>query len=255
MMHESSFRFAHFLARPQLRETPADIAQKFLDTLDTLSAIDPLFTSWKVLDFATRTEISLSVGRSRIVSIVEDGVARNDDDQPEPKSGYTAIGVTDNPLASRVAKFTADAGAAYPRGIVQLEIGDPLAPTDPSIVKYQLFRQALLAMTVRWQPAWSYTCAFRMYYWKAPIVPGAPMIRYNPFHIPWIAYLSPALSTGFVVPATEVRIEHAPGGGLLLSATEENFDPTNPEHLRRAGALAEIMMARTGDRADDDNPP
>jgi hypothetical protein len=254
-MNESSFLFAHWLVRPQLRETPADIGQKFLDTLDTLSAIDPLFAPWQVLDFAARAKVSLAVARSRIVSIVEDGVVRDGYGQPERKSGYTAIGLTDNPVASRIAKLTADAGAVYPRGIVQLEIGDPLAPTDPSIVKYQLFRQALLAMTVRWQPSWSYACAFRMYYWKAPIVPGAPLIRYNPFHIPWIAYLSPALSTGFVVPQSDVRIEHAPGGGLLLSATEENFDPTNPEHLRRAGLLAEIMIMRTGDRSVDDNPP
>jgi hypothetical protein len=38
------------LVRPQRRETPAVIGQKFLDTFDALSAADPLFTPWKVLD-------------------------------------------------------------------------------------------------------------------------------------------------------------------------------------------------------------
>jgi hypothetical protein len=94
-----------------------------------------------------------------------------------------------------------------------------------------------------------------MHYWKAPIVPGAQVIRYNPFHIPWIAYLSPTLSRGFVVPPSDVHTERAPGGGLLLSATEENFDPTKAEHLRRARLLAETMISHTGDEADDDNPP
>ncbi len=35
-------------------------------------------------------------------------------------------------------------------------------------------------------------------------------------------------------------------GGLLMTATEERLDPTNPEHLERARILAEIMIARTG---------
>jgi hypothetical protein len=86
-----------------------------------------------------------------------------------------------------------------------------------------------------------------MDYWKAPIVPGAPVIRYSPFHITWIAYLSPKVATGLVVPPADLRTEHAPDGGILLSATEERFDPTNPDHLRRAHMLAETMIARTGD--------
>jgi hypothetical protein len=53
-----------------------------------------------------------------------------------------------------------------------------------------------------------------MDYWKAPIVPSAPVIRYNPFHIPWIAYLAPKLATGFVVPQGDMRIEHAQGVGF-----------------------------------------
>ena len=89
-----------------------------------------------------------------------------------------------------------------------------------------------------------------MDYWKAPIVPSAPVICHNPFHIPWVAYLAPKLATGFVVPQGDMRIEHAQGGGLLLSATEDRFDPTNPDHLRRAHELAEIMIARTGDGAN-----
>jgi Immunity protein 52 len=255
MMNKDPFLFAIVLARLQRRETPAVIGQKFLDTLDALSAIDPLFTQWKVLDFVAMKAIPFAAARPRITAIIESNVRRDSYDQPEPKSGYGAIGVTENAKKSRIAKLTADAGAVFPGGTVMLEIGDPIAAaTDPAIVNYPLFRKALLAMTALWQPAWSYACAFRMDYWKAPIVPGAPVIRYNPFHIPWIAYLSPTLSRGFVVPPSDVHTEHA-RGGLLLSATEENFDPTNPEHLRRAQLLAETMISRTGDGADDDNPP
>ena len=241
--------------RPQLRETPDVIGQKFLDTLDELSAIDPLFTGWKVFDFVTTEAIPLAAARLRIAAIVENNVARDKRDQPTPKSGYGAIGVTENAKKSRIVKLTVHAGAVYPgRRTVQLEIGDPLAPTDPAVVNYPLFRNTLLAISAHWQPARSHAYAFRMDYWNAPIVPGTPVICYNPFHIPWIAYLSPTLSTGFVVPPSDVRTEHAPGGGLLLSATEEAFDLANPEHLRRARLLAETMISHTGDGPDDENP-
>ena len=255
-MNETSFLYAIWLMRSQLRETPAVIGQKFLDTLDALSAIDPLFTDWKVLDYVALEAIPLAAARPRITALVESNVVRDSYDQPTPKSGYGAIGVTNNAKKSRIVAFTANAGAAYPgRNAVHLDIGDPLAPTDPAVVNYPLFRKALLAITAHWQPSWSYACAFRMDYWKAPIVPGAPVIRYNPFHITWIAYLAPKIATGFVVPPPDVRTEHAPGGGLLLSATEEAFDPANPNHLRRAHLLAETMISHTGDAADDDNPP
>jgi Immunity protein 52 len=255
-MNAQRFLYSISLVRPQRRETPAVIGQKFLDTLDALSAADPLFTSWKVLDRPAMAALPLATVRPRMAAIVENNVVRDDYGQPEPEFGYLSTCVTNNPIASRIVKLEVDAGAVLRESSVMLVVGDPsFAPTDPAVVSYPRFRQTLVAMTALWQPAWSYACAFRMDYWKAPIVPGAPVIRYNPFHIPWIAYLSPTLSRGFVVPSSDVRTEHAPGGGLLLSATEEAFDPTNPEHLRRARLLAETLISHTGDGADDDDPP
>jgi hypothetical protein len=87
-----------------------------------------------------------------------------------------------------------------------------------------------------------------MYYWKGPIVPGAPVIRHNPFFVTWIAYLSPA------VAQPGLLTESTPDGGLLMSATEERFDPANAEHLRRARIIAETMIARTGLKFPNDNP-
>jgi hypothetical protein len=255
-MNSQRFLYSIWLVRPLRRETPAVIGQKFLDTLDALSSADPLFTPWKVFDKLGIATLPLATARRDIVTIVEKSVLRNDYDEPEPSSGYRPIGLTNNPIASRVVKLTADAGAVDRASSVLLEFGVmSFAPTDPAIVSYPRFRQALVAMTAVWQPVWAYACAFRMDYWKAPIVSGAPVTRYNPFHIPWIAYLGPKLATGFIVPRTDLRVEHAQGGGLLLSATEDRFDTTNPEHLRRAHDLAEIMIARTGDGADQTNPP
>ena len=255
-MNAQRFLYSISLVRPQRRETPAVIGQKLLDTLDALSAADLLFTSWKVLDRPAMAALPLATVRPRMAAIVENNVVRDDYGQPEPEFGYLSTCVTNNPITSRIVKLEVDAGAVLRESSVMLVVGDPsFAPTDPAIVSYPRFRQALVAMTALWQPAWSYACAFRMDYWKAPIAPGAPVICYNPFHIPWIAYLAPKTATGFVVPRADVRIEPAQGGGLLLSATEDRFDPTNAEHLRRAHDLAEIMIARTGDGATDTNPP
>ena len=101
-MNAQRFIFSIWLVRTQRRETPAVIGQKFLETLDTLSAADPFFTPWNVLDKQTMAALPLADARLRIASIVENNVVRNDSDQPEPQSGYSCIALTDNPITSRV---------------------------------------------------------------------------------------------------------------------------------------------------------
>jgi hypothetical protein len=96
-----------------------------------------------------------------------------------------------------------------------------------------------------WSPVWACANVFKMRDDKAPLLAGAPLFPYSRFHIPWIAYLSASLASGLQLPP-EIRAERTPGGGLLMSGTEERLDPTNPEHLRRACILAEIMIARAG---------
>jgi hypothetical protein len=92
-----------------------------------------------------------------------------------------------------------------------------------------------------------------MHYDKMPLSAGAPLFPYSRHHIPWIAYLSAPFVSGLQLPA-EIRAERTPNGGLLMTATEEGYDPTNPEHLRRARILAETMITRTGQKSPNDNP-
>jgi len=83
-MNAQRFLYSIWLVRPQRRETPAVIGQKFLDTLDALSAADPFFTPWNVLDKPAMAALPLAAARTRIATIVEKNVVRNDSDQPEP---------------------------------------------------------------------------------------------------------------------------------------------------------------------------
>jgi Immunity protein 52 len=125
-----------------------------------------------------------------------------------------------------------------------LQIGELIGPTDRRMVSYSLFRRALLAIIAAWQPPWGCANVFKMDYWEEPLVPAAPLLPYSRFHIPWIAYLSAKLATGFAIPA-EIRTERVADGGLLMTATDEPLDPTNPEHLRRAHILADVLITRT----------
>jgi hypothetical protein len=251
-MDERTFSFTVHYQLSRHRETPAAIGAKFLDTLDALSRIDPLFADWEVLDYPAMASLPLALARPRIAAIVENNVVRDKRNEPQPESGYKATGMTANVIRSRIVKFRVRAGGLT-EDEMGLYVGDPLYPTDPLIVKYGLFREALLATSAIWRPLWAYVSAFRMYYWKGPIVPGAPVIRYNPFFITWIAYLSPKVARGLVIEP-ELRTESTPDGGLLMSATNEPLDLTNPEHLRRVGILAETMIARTGCKFPNDDP-
>src|SRR5262249_391402 len=117
------------------------IGAKFLRSLDALSLIDPLFAKWDVLDRPAMDSLPLAVARPRIATIVENNVIRNDFDQPEPSSGYSAIGVTDTAFPSRIVTLSVRGGGLV-RDEMMLNVGDFLYPTDPLIVKYTPFREA-----------------------------------------------------------------------------------------------------------------
>jgi Immunity protein 52 len=242
-MNERPFYFGIYYGLPGRRETPAVIGAKLLETLDALSGIDPLFANWKVPDNPTMTYFPLAVARPRIAAIVERNVARNKRKEPQPESGYGFITVTENAIPSRIVSLLVYGGSPD-RDELMLRVGDPLYPTDPATVKYGLFREALLATSTIWRPAWAVVAA-KWLRSKAPISPGEPLFPRSTFRIPWMAYLSPARSLRFALPA-DIRTERAPDGGLLMTTTEEPFDPTNPEHLRGARILAETMIARVG---------
>jgi hypothetical protein len=244
-MNKNPFRFSIYYELPQRGETPAEIGAKFLRTLDALSRIDPLLTTWKVLDQPTLASLPLADARPRIAAIVENFVVLDKAGQPVPESGYAAIGVTDSAFPSRIVTLSVYAGGLF-RDEMMLEVGGILHPTDPLVVKYTLFRGALLTTSAIWQPTWACVAATRNGgYSEEPIVPGAALFPSSVFRIPWMAYLSPARTIGVPLPAG-TRSESAPDGGLLFTVTEEPFNPTNPEHLRGARIVAETMIAHAG---------
>jgi len=243
-------------------EKPTVTGAKFLKTLDSLSGIDPLFSGWQLYRNWQIAEddqprlVPLAKARNRIAEIVECGVARDDFDEPTPGCGYTVCS-TAGARGCRRVTFTVRTGNQF----FDLSFGEYDSASDLSIVTYPLFRGALLAISAACEAPWGYAQACRNDVVKVPIDvgPGVPAFRIDTalpvpldpsfpksiFHVPWIIYLSAKHAVG-VTQAREILTERTPDGGLLMSATTQRLDPTNPEHVRRARILAEIMIARTG---------
>lgn len=244
-MNELAFRYSIRSSLPGQPEKPETLGAKFVDALDALSDVDPLiFTNWQVMDFSKRTSLPLSAARASIGTLVENNVTRDDFRQPEPYYGYSAVAFTNSAIKSRQLTLRIKAGGNH-AGNTWLQAGDFKSFSDAAIVSYARFRAAMFAINAIWPPPWASADAFRMDYDKVPLFAGAPLFPYSRFHIPWFAYLSGPLAAG-IEPTPEIQAELTPDGGLLMIATEDRLDPTNPEHLRRARILAEIMIARTG---------
>jgi hypothetical protein len=242
-------------------EKPAVTGAKFLKTLDALSGVDPLFSGWQ---FTGRWQIPeehrssfvpLAAGRNRIAEIVESGVHIDDFNKSRPEYGHSVHAVA-GARGPRHVAFTASTS----RQSFQLSFGEHDVASDLSIVTYPLFKSAMLAISAVWDAQWTCAQAFRNDVVKVPIdfAPGVPAYRIDTatqvpldstlpgsiFHVPWISYLS-AERAADVTLGRDILTERTPDGGLLMSATTERLDPTNPEHVRQARILAETLIACT----------
>jgi hypothetical protein len=199
--------------------------------------------------------VSLDAARKRITAIVEGGVARNDFNKPNPEYGGYSVCALAGVRGPRHITFLARTGDQS----FELWFGEYDIASDLTIVTYPLFKAVLLAISAVWDPQWSCAQASRNDVVTVPVdfgdvpafridsavqVPSDPLFPTN-FLIPWIAYLPAERSAG-VTLAREILTERTPDGGLLMTATTERLDPTDPDHARRARVLADTMIACTG---------
>jgi hypothetical protein len=239
------FKYSIRSAPPVGPESSNTLGTKFLNALDALNHIDPaIFTNWQIMDFPASASIPLAAARPRIGAIVEANITRDDHGKPSPHYGYSCAAFTDNAAKSRNITLRIKAGGKD-KGHISLETGSYKVAPDPSILTYPFFRAVLLAINAIWSPPWNCAQAFRVDYHEVPLFPGAPLFPYSRYHIPWIAYLSGPLAAG-VDRTPEILSERTPNGGLLMTATEDRLDPSNPEHLSRARVLADTLIAQTG---------
>jgi hypothetical protein len=263
-MSEVAFKYSIRTHPVRIAGSPESIGDRFLRTLDTLSASDPsVFTNWQVIDLPAKSSVPVAIARSHIGAMIESNVARDQFREPDPDHGYDAMAFTHVADVSRLLHLWINAGGKH-NGQVWLQTGTPKFLADPSIVTFPIFKAALLALVANWPLPWICAHAFRSNYAMVPVHGGAgsllesrpmlpqePTFPRSPFEIPWIGYLSADLTAGIKL-TSEIETELTADGGLLMIAAEDRLDPDNPEHLRRARIIAETMIACTGWKSRED---
>jgi hypothetical protein len=215
-------------------QTPAVVGQRLVTTIDRLNQIEPAIDQWWILEDSTSELIPFDDVRPTIAQFVEANVGRDSLDDPYPSYGYgCTLGGSSEPLKTPpVASLRINNGSSW-NNLIDFGIGR--RPPDYSLVTFAAYRGAIEVFASEWPCPWLVADGF-------DYDPNAP---YTPFQDAWIAYLSPALSAG-LTPSAELGVERTPGGGLILGATEDRFDPSNADHRRRSQVLRTILLDRLG---------
>lgn len=229
-------------------ETPAEIGERVLRTLDGLSPVNEVMKHWSLLDYCKMRGAPRAVERDAVEALVAGGVVRDDLRRPEPESGYHLHAVNrlnlERPADPRDLTLSIHAGSRWSNE-VHFEAGHTMQPPDLSVVTCPIFKGALCAIVANWPCAWATAYAFTSGYDKASSAPGVAPIPYTQHHIPWMGYLPRPLAFDLSLPA-DIRVEPAPGGGVFMIATADRFDPYRPDHMTRARILSEVMADRAG---------
>ncbi|MGD0192108.1 MAG: Imm52 family immunity protein [Rhizomicrobium sp.] len=234
-------------------ETPEILGRRMLQNLDTLSSISPYFRNWQFSNFtldpletepddARAAQFPLAEARDRMTKIVELGVRRDDDGDPDPVGGYSVSANNNETDISRSVSLMAwGAGLVDPRAglrFAEFETAYREFP-DPAIVTYPVFKAALLSVVSAWDvhQAQAYSDELRTH-WQQP---------YKLFlDLAWMTYLSPELAEGYAPPG-DVLVEHTDNGGILLTAAQDTFDTSNERHMEAAESIRDSLAEINAD--------
>ena len=107
-------------------------------------------------------------------------------------------------------------------------------PTDASIVTYDLFRSAMLAIIEAWEVTWCAAYPTNIMDFWPPVGSG------HHFRLAWMTYVSPRFAP-LIRPPRGIEAQTVAGGGLLMVATRERFDVANTDHMAAARAINTAM--------------
>ncbi|MGH6794340.1 MAG: Imm52 family immunity protein [Methylocella sp.] len=213
-------------------ETPEALAARFVHLIDGLAIIDPVFSLWTC---GRKRPKKFETMRERYAEEVAAGLTKSDWGKPLPIYGYWFSAVTRGQARERLFSARVNAGSTYPKPFPNdavLETSSGYIP-DPSVLTYNIFKPALLAMADAWDPL----CAAAYPHALIESVPGGIC-----FHESWIQYLCPWLAS-LVTPPASAIVERLPNSGLLMSATTETFDIENPAHMAAARDIAAAIAS------------
>jgi hypothetical protein len=223
-------------------ETPGELGERMLRNLDALAAISPLFRDWTFLDlFRNGLEMTeeniqeflfpLDEVRSRMTQMVERGVGKDDDWQPEPSGGYSMVAYCGEDLSSPAVTLSICGGGTVPsrQREATFETSERVA-ADPAIIAYPVFKAVFLSLVESWDVDWARAFSSDLRpHWKETYL--------QRFDLTWMTYLSAPFASR-IVPPKDTLVERTKDGGLLLIAAEETFDASNPNHMAAAQSIA-----------------
>lgn len=213
-------RFEIFWSWTPRKETPEQIYGRMTSSIEALSAINPVFRSWKVIDMAQGFQ-SLLGGRSM------PRPANAAMGEPSAPAGFMVLAADDlMSWPEGMAMMCAGAGRMTLPGMVGLTFKTDARAADPTITTYSAFKNLMMSLV----PVWN--CTFAQAYTSSL---RAKLKGGEPFGSSWMTYLSPDLSD--IDPPQDVAIEDTEDYGLLLSAAEQTFDVQSTQHLAAAESL------------------
>jgi hypothetical protein len=240
-MEVNDYSYDIYSTWPSKPEAPATIAQKFLNTLDSLSRLDPVMQSWIIDDGLSEDGIPLEQARPKITDIIERGLGSGDDGIPNVRYGYGMFGGNRPKIDSSWFGLSVNAGGIW-GNLVTLSTSDYDVVLDDSLIRYPLFKGALLAIITNWPAPWAKVQAFKSEQEHVPFGPGGAVEVSTKWaqRLTWLGYLSAERANGLTLPH-DLLTERTPDGGLLMIAAEQRLDPSNPTHMRHANLITEIM--------------
>ncbi|MGH6853443.1 MAG: Imm52 family immunity protein [Methylocella sp.] len=208
-------------------ETPEALAARFVRTIDSLQAIDPVFALWTC---GSKRPKKFETMRDRYAEEVAEGLTKDDWGEPEPIYGYWFGALTRGQARDRSFSLRVHAGSTYPHPFANdiTFLTNHNSIPDPAVITYEIFKRALLAIVEAWDPL---CCT------SFPLAILNLVEKGLYFHETWIQYLCPWLAS-LVTPPASAIVEHLPNGGLLMSATAQTFDVGNPAHMTVARDIA-----------------
>ena len=206
------------------------LAFRFLELLNQLKLVDPLFANW--YRFTSETEVEpFDMNPVSLTKTTAQAISYDDDGDPEWYHGYRYGAWNRDTFGPthRGFKLGFHANNLLPKPYfsnhVVLETNYGIAPAD-NVVTFRLFRVALLAIVEAWEPTWCIAYPVTIYdFW-----PRSADIH---LQLAWMSYVPPRFASLIAPPPSGVA-ERTAQGGLLMSATDETFRVDNPAHLAAA---------------------
>lgn len=208
-------------------ETPEALAARWLELIERLQAVDPIFAHWYTWG-SGRHALPFDTEIAPLAEKIAANVETDDFENPVPRLGYQLFAHNTAKMGRRPRSFEVhmDAGGFSPwlRNMIGIGTDYGVVP-DPDTVTYKIFRGALLALAETFEAVVGSA-------YPTNLIDLWPKDRhpYLSLKLAWISYVGPRFAHLITPPASAI-VERRPDGGLLMAATEDTFDITNPAHL------------------------